>query len=191
MAIADEVQRLPGAPRPGGARQEREYTQGADRPLAGDLGAMGVYLGAVTAGIAAVRASGRPLPDRIPVGDGLLLTVATFRLARRLAKDPVTSPLRAPFTQFQGPSGHAEIAEEVREHGGVKHAVGELLTCPFCLAQWVGTALVFGYATAPKATRLAALTMTVVAGADVLQFAYDAIQNGSLDPRDHDPEPPR
>ncbi len=171
--------------------QQREYTNGSDRPLAGDLGAMGVYVGAVAAGIAAVRASGRELPDRIPAGDALLLTVATFRLARRIAKDPVTSPLRAPFTTFQGPSGHAEIAEEVREHGGAKHAVGELLTCPFCLAQWVGTALVFGYATAPRATRLAALTMTVVAGADVLQFAYDAIQNGSLDPQDHEPEPPR
>src|SRR3954452_11273713 len=180
MAIADEVQRLAGPLRRGAQRQEREYTPGADRPLAGDLGAMGVYLGAVTAGIAAVRASGRPLPDRIPVGDGLLLTVATFRLARRLAKDPVTSPLPAPFTQFQGPSGHAEIAEEVREHGGIKHAVGELLTCPFCLAQWVGTALVFGYVTAPRATRLAALTMTTVAGSDVLQFLYDGIQNGAL-----------
>jgi hypothetical protein len=191
MAIAEEVQRLAGPVRRWAQRQEREYTQGTDRPLAGDLGAMGVYVGAVTAGIAAVRASGRPLPDRIPPGDALLLTLATFRLARRLAKDPVTSPLRAPFTQFHGPSGHAEIAEEVREHGGVKHAVGELLTCPFCLAQWVGTALVLGYAAAPKATRLAALTMSVVAGADVLQFAYDAIQNGSLDPRDHDPEPPR
>ena len=50
----------------------------------------------------------------------------------------MTSPLRAPFTRFEGASGHAEVAEEVREHGGVKHAVGELLTCPFCLAQWVG-----------------------------------------------------
>jgi hypothetical protein len=88
--------------------------------------------------------------------------------------------VRAPFTAFQGPSGHAEIAEEVREHGGVKHAVGELLTCPFCLAQWVGTAFVFGYVTAPRATRLAALTMTTVAGSDVLQFLYDGIQNGAL-----------
>ena len=191
MAIADELQRMARPMRQWARTQQREYTNGADRPLAGDLGAMAVYVGAVTAGIAAVRASGRPLPDRIPPGDALLLTLATFRLARRIAKDPVTSPLRAPFTSFQGPSGHAEISEEVREHGGAKHAVGELITCPFCLAQWVGTALVFGYATAPKATRLAALTMSVVAGADVLQFAYDAIQNGSLDPSDHDPEPPR
>lgn len=106
----------------------------------------------------------------------------------RIAKDPVTSPLRAPFTVFRGPSGHAEVAEEVREHGGVKHAVGELLTCPFCLAQWVATGLVFGYATAPRATRLVALTMTLVAGSDVLQFVYDAVQNGALNPDREDPK---
>jgi len=182
MAIADEVARI-GAPVRRWARiQEREYTQGEPRPLAGDLGAMGVYLGLVATGAAAVRASGRDLPERIPPGDAVLLAVATFRLARRIAKDPVTAPLRAPFTAFQGPSGHAEVAEEVREHGGVKHAVGELLTCPFCLAQWVATGLVFSYVAAPRATRLAAFTMTLVAGSDVLQFVYDAIQNGALAP---------
>jgi hypothetical protein len=182
MAIADEVQGI-GAPVRRWARtQKAEYTNGEPRPLAGDLGAMGIYVGLVSAAAAAVRASGRELPERIPFGDAALLTVATFRLARRIAKDPVTSPIRAPFTRFEGASGHAEVAEEVREHGGVKHAVGELLTCPFCLAQWVGTGFVFGYVTAPKATRLAALTMTMVAGSDVLQFVYDAIQNGALAP---------
>jgi hypothetical protein len=182
MAFADQVQRL-GAPVREWARvQKREYANGEPRPLGGDLGAMGVYIGLVSAAAAAVKASGRELPERIPPGDAALLTVATFRLARRIAKDPVTSPLRAPFTRFEGASGHAEVAEEVREHGGVKHAVGELLTCPFCLAQWVGTAYVFAYVAAPRATRLAALTMTMVAGSDVLQFAYDAIQNGGLAP---------
>jgi hypothetical protein len=180
MAIADEVQRIAAPVRRWARTQEREYTNGEERPLAGDLGAMGVYLGLGSAAAAAVRASGRELPERIPFGDALLLTVGTFRLARRIAKDPVTSPLRAPFTRFQGASGHAEVAEEVRVHGGARHAVGELLTCPFCLAQWVGTGFVFGYITAPRATRLAALTMTMVAGSDVLQFAYDAIQNGGL-----------
>ena len=183
MAITDQAQRV-GAPLFRWARiQKREYTQGEARPLGSDLGAMGVYSSLVAAGVVAVRASGRPLPERIPLGDVALLTIATFRLARRLAKDPVTAPLRAPFTSFQGPSGHAEVAEEVREHGGVKHAIGELLTCPFCLAQWVATGLVFGYATAPRATRLAALTMTMVAGSDVLQFVYDSIQNGGLAPQ--------
>ena len=182
MAIADGVQRIGEPVRRWARHQKSEYTQGEARPLGSDLGAMGVYGSLVAAGAVAVRASGRGLPERIPFGDGLLLTIATFRLARRLAKDPVTAPIRAPFTAFQGPSGHAEVAEEVREHGGVKHAVGELLTCPFCLAQWVGTAFVFGYVVAPRATRLAALTMTTVAGSDVLQFVYDAIQNGALAP---------
>ena len=178
MAITDEIQRIGGPVRRWARAQKREYTNGEQRPLAGDLGAMGVYVGLLSAATAAVRASGRELPERIPAGDAALLTVATFRLARRIAKDPVTSPIRAPFTRFEGRSGHAEVAEAIREHGGVKHAVGELLTCPFCLAQWVGTGLVLGYVTAPRATRLAALTMTMVAGSDILQFLYDAIQNG-------------
>jgi Protein of unknown function (DUF1360) len=193
MAIADGVQRIGRPLRRWARAQQREYTRGEARPLAGDLGAMGVYLGVVSAGAAAVRAGGRELPARIPLGDAALLTVATFRLSRRIAKDPVTSPLRAPFTTFRGASGEAEIAEEVREHGGVKHAVGELLTCPFCLAQWVATGLVLSYAGAPRATRLAALTMTMVAGSDVLQFVYDAIQTGVLtqDHPDDTAAPPR
>jgi hypothetical protein len=188
--IADEVRRIGEPVRRWARTQRREYTNGEPRPLAGDLGAMTTYVGLVSAAAAAVKASGRELPERIPVGDAFLLTVATFRLARRIAKDPVTAPIRAPFTRFEGASGHAEVAEEVREHGGVKHAVGELLTCPFCLAQWVGTGFVFGYVTAPKATRLAALTMTMVAGSDVLQFVYDAIQNGGLAPQTEGVDPP-
>src|SRR3954453_18137090 len=183
MAFADQVQRFGAPVREWARTQKREYTNGEPRPLGGDLGAMGVYVGLVSAAAAAVRASGRELPERIPLGDAALLTVATFRLARRIAKDPVTAPLRAPFVRFEGASGHAEVAEEVREHGGVKHAVGELVTCPFCLAQWVGTGFVFGYVTAPKATRLAALTMTMIAGSDVLQFVYDGIQSGGPTPQ--------
>ncbi|MGY1839469.1 MULTISPECIES: DUF1360 domain-containing protein [unclassified Modestobacter] len=182
MAITEDVQRM-GAPfRRWAHTQKQEYTHGEARPLGADLGAMGVYVGLVGAAAAAIRASGRELPQRIPLGDAALLTIGTFRLARRIAKDPVTAPVRAPFVSYQGTSGEAEVAEEVREHGGVKHAVGELLTCPFCMAQWVGTGFVLGYVTAPRATRLAALTMTMVAGSDVLQFAYDAIQNGALRP---------
>jgi hypothetical protein len=182
MSLGDEVQRLGAPVRRWAQTQKREYAQGGDRPLGGLLGAMSVYGAVVGVGAAAVRASRKELPARVPLGDAVLLTIATFRTARTIAKDPVTSPLRAPFTSFRGTSGEAEVAEEIREHGGVKHAIGELITCPFCLAQWVGTAFVFGYIAAPRATRLAALTMTTVAGADVLQFVYDSVQNGALDP---------
>jgi hypothetical protein len=182
MALTDEVSRAVSQGRRWARAQQEQYAQGEPRPLKGQLGAMGVYLGLTTAGAAAVRAAGRELPTRVPLGDAVLLTTATFRLARTVAKDPVTSPLRAPFMTYRGTSGEAEVAEEVREHGSWKHSVGELVSCPFCLAQWIGTALVFGYVTAPRATRMAALTMTMVAGADVLQFVYDAVQNGALEP---------
>lgn len=186
MAVGEQVQRI-GAPVRRWARaQERAYSNGEDRPLGGFLGAMSVYSAVVAAGAAVVRASGTRLPERIPLGDAVLLTIGTFRLARRIAKDPVTSPLRAPFTSFGGASGEAELAEDVRAPGGWRHAVGELVTCPFCLAQWVGTAFVFGYVAAPNATRLAALVMTTAAGSDVLQFAYDAIQTRTTGEPDED-----
>jgi hypothetical protein len=177
MAFPDQVQRISRPVRRWAEEQGQAYDGGQGRPLGGFLGAMSVYSAAVAAGATVVRASGRELPTRIPLGDAVLLTVGTFRLARRIAKDPVTSPLRAPFARFDGASGEAELSEQVRAEHGWKHAVGELVTCPFCLAQWVGTAFVFSYVAAPRATRLAALTMTMVAGSDVLQFAYDALQS--------------
>src|SRR6476661_10749115 len=109
MSIADEVRRW-------ARTQKREYAQGEPRPLGGLLRAISVYGAAVGAGAAAVRASRKQLPDQVPLGDAVLLTIATFRAARTIAKDPVTSPLRAPFTRYEGTSGEAEVAEGIREH---------------------------------------------------------------------------
>ena len=70
-----------------------------------------------------------------------LIGVATHRLARTIAKDPITSPIRMPFTQYDGLGGPAELHEKVVANG-MGHAIGELLTCPFCLSQWVATGFV-------------------------------------------------
>src|SRR4051812_50212612 len=97
MAISDEVQRW-GAPVRRWARtQKREYTQGAERPLAGDLGAMGVYAGLVTAGAAAGSGSGRGLPGRIPPRGAGLLTLAAVPLAPGRAEEPGAPPPPAPI----------------------------------------------------------------------------------------------
>src|SRR5438067_8241824 len=128
-----------------------EYAPGADRPLGGYAALMGLYGLAVTAGALALRSRNRPLPDVRPV-DIVLVGVATHKLSRRMAKDTVTSPLRAPFTRYEGVAGPAELQEGVRG-SGVRKAVGELVSCPFCLSQWVSTAFVFGLVAAPRATR--------------------------------------
>jgi hypothetical protein len=83
-------------------RQRDEYAQGEDFPLGGYATAMSIYGGAVAALAAAVRVTGRELPERIGAWDTALAAVATHKLSRLIAKDPVTSPLRAPFTVFEG-----------------------------------------------------------------------------------------
>jgi hypothetical protein len=146
------------------------YAPGEDRPLAGYAVLMGLYGVAVTAGAVALRRRGRPLPP-VSLADIALVGVATHKVARRVSKDSVTSPLRAPFTRYEGVAGPAELQEGVRGRG-LRKAVGELLSCPFCLSQWVSTGFTFGLVAAPRATRWTASVFASLALADFLQFAY-------------------
>jgi hypothetical protein len=146
------------------------------RPLGGYAAAMATYGAAVGALAATAKLTGRRARNPFGPWDVALLGIATHKLSRTLAKDAVTSPLRAAFTTYEHPSGDAELAEEVRVHGGPRHAIGELITCPFCLAQWTATAFVAGTVLAPTATRLAATTMATVAVSDYLQLAYAYLQ---------------
>ena len=147
-----------------------DYAPGGDRPLGGYAALMAVYGAAVAAGAVGVRRRNRALPEVRPF-DIALVGVATHKLARRVSKDSVTSPLRAPFTRYEGVSGPAELQEEVRGQG-LRKAIGELVSCPFCLSQWVATGFVFGLLTAPRATRWAASIFASLALADFLQFGY-------------------
>lgn len=158
------------------ARAEKErYSGDEDRPFGGYLAAMGAYA-AVTGTLAIVtRLTQREVPDGLPMRYVLLSAVATHKLSRLITKDPVTSPLRAPFTVYRGQEGPAELKEEVRGKGARK-AVGELITCPFCIDMWVATGLMAGFIYLPRTTRLAIDTLAVLAGADFLQFGYARLQ---------------
>jgi len=151
--------------------EQRTYSGGADRPLDGYLASMAVY-GTVVAGLSAVaRLTGRKLPERVAPWDLAVGVLATHKLSRLLAKESVTSPLRAPFTTYSGPAGEAELTEEVRGQG-IRHAVGELITCPFCLGQWIATGFAAGLVFTPRATRLVASTFAMLAGSDLLHLGY-------------------
>ncbi|HEY2427604.1 MAG TPA: DUF1360 domain-containing protein [Acidimicrobiales bacterium] len=156
-------------------RVEERYSGGEDRHLGSYLGTMATYGAAVTAVAVAIRRRGVPLPERISGADLALLAVATHKVSRTVAKDAVTSPLRAPFTRYEGPAGAGELNEEVTATGAL-HGVGELLSCPFCLAQWVATAFVAGLVLAPRATRLVAGVFAARSGADVLQYVYAGLE---------------
>jgi len=90
----------------------------------------------------------------------------------------VTSPLRAPFTRYEGPSGPAELTEQVRGQGSRK-TVGELISCSFCIGTWAATAFTAGHVFFPRFTRLATTALAAEAGADFLQFAYAAAEQAA------------
>ena len=158
------------------AREEKDaYAHGEDRPLGGYAVLLTANL-LLTAALALLGRRRRVrIPERVGVGDLVLLGVATHKIARIIAKEPITSPLRAPFARYEGVSGPAELKEEVRGTG-IRKAVGELIGCPFCIGEWVAVCLTAGLVIAPRATRLVATVFTALTMSDALQFAYAELE---------------
>jgi hypothetical protein len=141
------------------------------RPLGGYAVLVSAFGAAVAGAGVAARAAGREPPAQWGTRDVLMIGLATHKLSRLMAKDKVTSFLRAPFTEFQEASGQGEVEEKPRGKG-VQLAVGELVVCPYCLAQWVAAGFVGGMVFAPRATRMVAAVYTAETVADFLQLAY-------------------
>ncbi|MFJ6714721.1 DUF1360 domain-containing protein [Streptomyces sp. NPDC091265] len=95
-----------------------------------------------------------------------------FRLSRLLSKGSVTSPLRAPFTRYEEATGPAEVSESPRG-GHIRSAVGELITCPFCLSVWLTATLAGARMVWPRATHTLTGALTALAISDTLQLGYD------------------
>ncbi len=147
------------------------YAKGEDKPMGSHL-ALVVTYNALVGGLLLGRArSGKGFPERIGAGDLLLAGVATHKLSRVMAKDRVTAPLRAPFTEFEEEAGPAEVEERPRGTG-MRRAIGELLVCPFCIAQWVATAILAGLAIVPRPTRFFCSIFAAVTISDFLQVLY-------------------
>jgi len=145
------------------------YSPEEHRPLAGYATLTAAFGAALAGGLAAVERRG--FPERIGAGDLALLGVATHKVSRLIAKDKVTSFLRAPFTRYEGEAGPGEVSEEPRGTG-IQLAIGELLVCPYCLAQWVAGGFLVSHALAPRPTRFIASLYAVHAASDALQIAY-------------------
>ena len=152
-------------------QQLAPYDREGEVNLPGFAGSLALFGASAAAAAAALRSGGRDLPDRYPVTDVLLGGVAVHKFTRLVSRGSVTSPVRAPFTEFEGAAGASEHEESPRGHG-IRHTVGELLTCPFCLAVWVSSGYVVGLAAAPRATRAWAAVFAVTAVSDSLQHLY-------------------
>jgi hypothetical protein len=141
------------------------------RPIGSYAALTALFAGTSGAFAAWFARSGRSLPEQVSAGDLALVTIATHKLSRLLAKDRVTSGIRAPFTRFEDDAGPGEVSEVARGHGP-RRAIGELLTCPYCLGLWVAAGFTAGLLTVPRATRWTASVFVTLTGSDVLQIAY-------------------
>ncbi len=141
-------------------------------------GAYAAIMSAFAGGLAAAGVLARLL-DRDPQEhtplDLATLGLATFKAARTLSRDEVTSFLRQPFVE-----GHAhEGGEEPVEDGGMRQAIGELVTCSRCVGTWVAAGMGATQIVAPRFGRLLTWTLGAAGLNDFLQAGFAALTNKS------------
>ncbi len=146
------------------------------RPLFGYSALTSIFAAAFTGSMVAAYRRRGSLPARPDLWDVVTAGAATHKLSRLVAKDKVTSFIRAPFVRFEEPAGHGEVSEEPRGTG-LRLATGELLVCPYCLSQWIAGAIAVGYVGAPRFTRLMTFLYTAETIADFMQIGYKAAEN--------------
>jgi hypothetical protein len=123
------------------------------------------------------KITGRQLPSRMDVADMVVVGVATHQMSRLISRDMVTTVVRAPFTRVEG---HAELPgelEEVAQGRGWRRAMGELLSCPYCIGAWIAAFFSYGLVLAPSPTRLIAGAFASLTLSDFLHAAYRLLNN--------------
>jgi Protein of unknown function (DUF1360) len=137
-------------------------------------GAYAAIMGTFAGGLAAAGALARAL-DRDPqchtALDFAVLGAASFKAARTVSHDEVTSFIREPFVRGRAHSGEGEEPVE----GGLEQAIGELVTCSRCAGTWVAAALAVTQIVAPRFGRLLTWSLGAAAANDFLQAAFEAL----------------
>jgi Protein of unknown function (DUF1360) len=142
----------------------------------------GVYVGSLGIASLAARVLGRN-PACQTTLDFAVLSAASFKAARTLAHDEVTSFLREPFVQ-----GHAhEGDEEPLESGDLRQAIGELVTCSRCGGTWAAAALATTQILAPRFGRLLTWSLAAAGVNDWLQVGFAAVTQKANEPEELGP----
>jgi len=94
------------------------------------------------------------------------LGVATFALAKLVAKEKVDAWVREPFVE-ERPDG-----ARVPRGDGLRYAVGELLTCTRCVGTWSALGLVALRVTRPREARVVTAVLGASAVNDIAQAGF-------------------
>jgi hypothetical protein len=130
---------------------------------------MGAFAGLLGAAGLVGRLQGRD-PQCQTALDFVVLSVASYKAARTLARDEVTSFVREPFVR-----GHAHEGGEEPVEGGMQQAIGELVTCTRCIGTWAAAGLASTQILAPRFGRLLTWSFAAAGANDFLQAAFAAL----------------
>jgi hypothetical protein len=128
------------------------------------------FAGGVAAAGLASRSLGRD-PQCQTTLDFAVLGAASFKAARTLARDEVTSFMREPFVEGEAHTGDGEEPVE----GGMQQAIGELVTCTRCIGTWTAAGLASTQILAPRFGRLLTWSLAAAAVNDFMQAGFAAL----------------
>ena len=137
-------------------------------------GSYAAITAAFAGGLAAAGALSRLLrrdPQCQTALDFVVLSSATFKAARTLSHDEVTSFLRQPFVRGDAHSGEDEEPVE----GGFEQAIGELVTCTRCIGTWAAAGLAATQVLAPRFGRLLTWSLGAAAANDFFQAGFSGL----------------
>jgi hypothetical protein len=129
--------------------------------------------GLAGAGVLA-RALGRD-PEEQRGLDLLMLAMATFKAARTISGDEVTSFIRQPFVEGDAHEG----GEQPVATGDLQQAIGELVTCSRCIGTRVAAGLTTTQVVLPRFGRLLTWTLAAAGMNDFLQAGFAALAHKS------------
>jgi hypothetical protein len=137
---------------------------------------VGVFVGGLGVAGVVARALGRNPACQTPL-DLVVLSAASFKAARTLAHDEVTSFLRDPFVAGEAHEGD----EEPVQSGDYRQAIGELVTCSRCGGTWVAAALASSQILTPRFGRLLTWSLAAAGINDWLQAGFAALMKTAND----------
>lgn len=98
--------------------------------------------------------------------------LATFFLARLIAKEKIGAVVREPFVEPAPGTDPADARGDAKRPAGegIRYSIGELVTCTRCLGPWAASIVTFSEAFAPVHARVAR-RLLALAGANILAQA--------------------
>ncbi len=139
-------------------------------PYASYAALVAIFGAGLTGAAALVTMLGRR-PERLRALDLAVLAGATFKASRIVTSDEVMSFVRDPFVKGEAHDGD----EEPIEDGGLRQAIGELVTCSRCIGAWAGAGLVSAHTLAPRTGRLLTWSLAASGANDWLQAGFAAL----------------